>query len=49
MNVRKEDYPQKLREIGEFHDKIVKANIDDESDETVKQNIERFQGAVSYN
>ena len=43
MNVRKEDYPQKLREIGEFHDKIVKANIDDESDETVKQNIERFQ------
>ena len=43
MNTKKEDIPQKLVQIAEYHDKIIKANIDDEVDEALRLNLERFQ------
>ena len=43
LNTRKEDIPQKLVEIAEYHDKIIKANLDDEVDEALRLNLERFQ------
>ena len=43
LDTRKEDIPQKLLQIAKCHDKIISANIDEELDEVVRLNIERFQ------
>ena len=43
LNADKDDIPQRLRQIAECHDRMIKVNINDEVDEVLKLNLERFQ------
>ena len=38
-----DDIPQRLLQIAEYHDRMIKVNINDEVDDVLKLNLERFQ------
>ncbi len=43
MNTKDHDIPQKLLEIAACHSKLIKTEIDDDLDQTLKEMVERYQ------
>ena len=43
MDTNEDDLPQRLKQIAKCHDRMIKAEIDEEVDEVLRANLEQFQ------